>query len=92
MKENTSKVLLYVVKSTDGYFAGFNAEKNSAVFVDEVKFAKKFSNKNNIKLRPHEMIVELEIDLAKVEFTLSKPFRPQRKAASQTYGHISSNE
>lgn len=81
MNENlNSKVSLYIVKSANGsFFAGFNPEKGKAEFVEDAKFAKKFTNKYDIKLRPDEMLVELVIDLNSIDISLSPPFRPVRK-------------
>jgi hypothetical protein len=83
MQENTpnSQVDLYVVKVSNGsYFAGFDSAKGAASYVAEPKEAKKFSNKFDIKLRPNEMIVQLSINLNAVNFSVSEPFRPQRRA------------
>jgi hypothetical protein len=78
-------VSLYVVKSPNGsYFAGFDASKNQANFVEDPKLAKKFTNKYDIKLRPQEMLVELTIDLAQIDVKVSEPFRPIRRATKPT--------
>ena len=82
MQENTSSavVSLYVVKTADGkYFAGFDPTKGKANFVEDARFSKKFTNKFDIKLRPDESLVELKIDLATVEVSMSEPFRPPRR-------------
>ena len=80
MQDNTTTVSLYVVKSVNGnYFAGFDASKGQANFVDDPKAAKRFSNKYDIKLRPDEMLVELTVDLAKCDVKISEPFRPHRR-------------
>ena len=83
MQDNQSSTMvsLYVVKNTVGqYFAGFDPSKARAHHVDDPRYAKKFTNKFDIKLRPDEAIVELKIDLARVEFTVSEPFRPHRNS------------
>jgi aconitase A len=74
------KLSVYVVMGSDGkFFGGFNSAESKAVFVDDPKEAKKFTNKHDIKLRPDEQLVELSIDLSQVEVEVSAPFRPQRK-------------
>ena len=79
-QESTAIVSLYVVKNGAGaFFAGFDTAKGQASFVDNPKFAKKFTNKYDVKLRPDEAIVELTIDLTKVDVTVSEPFRPHRR-------------
>lgn len=78
--EGSAIVSLYVVQCVNGlYLAGFNAEQQRAVFVDDPLFAKKFSNKNDIKLRPEELVVELTVDLESTDVSISEPFRPFRK-------------
>lgn len=73
-------VSLYVVKTAeDTYFGGFNADEQKASFVSNPLAAKKFTNKYDIKLRPEETLLELRIDLASVEVSISDPFRPQRR-------------
>lgn len=82
MQENNTTVSLYVVKSANGsYFAGYDASKGRANFVQDAREGKKFTNKYDIKLRPEETLVELTVDLAKVEVSISEPFRPSRRAA-----------
>lgn len=77
---NPATVSLYVVKSVDGtFFAGFDSSKGQANFVVDPREAKKFTNKYDIKLRPEETLVELSVDLSKVEVTVSEPFRPHRR-------------
>ena len=81
MQENTgASVSLYVVKNGDGtYFAGYDATKGRASFVSDPKEGKKFTNKYDIKLRPEETLVELKVDLAQVQVSVSEPFRPHRR-------------
>jgi aconitase A len=80
MQDLNTVVSLYVVKSADGsFFGGFDADKGKANFVEDPRAAKKFTNKYDIKLRPEETLVELKIDLAKVEVSVSEPFRPHRR-------------
>lgn len=75
------KLSVYVVMGSDGkFFGGFNSIENRAVFVDDPKQAKKFTNKHDIKLRPDEQLVELSIDLSQAAVEISAPFRPQRKS------------
>lgn len=70
----------YAVKTADDkYFAGFNPETNSPNIVEDVKSAKMFSNKFDIKLRPNESIVDITITLTDTNVSVSKPFRPRRK-------------
>ena len=84
MHENTATVSLYVVKSVNGsYFAGYDAAKGQANFVADPREGKKFTNKYDIKLRPDETLVELTIDLSKVEVKISEPFRPHRRTIKQ---------
>jgi hypothetical protein len=81
MQENTS-VSLYVVKGINGtYFAGFDSLKNCANFTNNPLAAKKFSNKNDVRIRPEEMLVEISFDLANTKVMISEPFRPVRKIA-----------
>jgi aconitase A len=78
--ENAAVVSLYVVKSSNGhFFAGFDSAQNKATFVSEPINAKKFTNKYDIKLRPEETLVELTVDLSKVQVVVSEPFRPHRR-------------
>jgi len=84
MQENTTTVALYVVKSVNGnYFAGFDASKGQANFVDDPRAGKVFSNKYDIKLRPDETLVELTVDLALSSVKISEPFRPHRRIPKQ---------
>lgn len=78
--DNQAVVALYVVKNADGqYFAGYDTTKKQAAFADDPIYAKKFTNKYDIKLRPSESIVELSVDLTKSSIIISEPFRPQRR-------------
>lgn len=78
-EKNPTLVSLYVIKvSEDSYFGGFNSEKGVANFVSDPILAKKFTNKKDIRLRPHETVIELTVDLTKSSFTISEPFRPRR--------------
>ena len=80
LEVNNSTVSLYVVKGVEGnYFAGFDASKGKANFVDDPRKAKTFTNKYDIKLRPNENLVEMSIDLMAVDLKISEPFRPQRR-------------
>lgn len=85
LEKSSAVVTLYVVYRDDlkKYFAGFNSVTNSAEFTDEVKFAKKFSNKFDIKLRPAETLCSVTIDLEKAPFSVSEPFRPARKKVAK---------
>ena len=84
LEVNNSTVSLYVVKGAEGnYFAGFDASKGKANFVSNPVEAKKFTNKYDIKLRPDENLVEIVVDLGKVETKISEPFRPQRRVKPQ---------
>ena len=79
-ENNKSTVSLYVVKGADGsFFGGFDANKGKSSFVAEAIDAKKFTNKYDIKLRPEEMLVEISVDLSKVNVNVSEPFRPHRR-------------
>lgn len=82
MNEKNTNVSLYVVRNPSGkYFAGFNPLEGTTTFVDDAITAKKFSNKNDIRLRPEEMLVELSVDLATIPVKMSEPFRPKKKVA-----------
>ena len=79
MQENNSAIVsLYVVKTVAGtYFAGFDSSKGKASFSEDPRFAKMFTNKYDIKLRPDEMLVELSVNLENVDVAVSEPFRPR---------------
>lgn len=78
---NNATVSLYVVKTANGkYFGGFDSTKGQANFVDSPLYAKKFTNKFDIKLRPEESLVELTVNLKNSEVKVSDPFRPHRRA------------
>lgn len=80
----TTVASLYVVRVGDNsYFAGYDANQGKSVFVTTPHAAKKFTNKYDIKLRPDETLVELKVDLAKVNVEVSEPFRPHRRKISQ---------
>jgi predicted GIY-YIG superfamily endonuclease len=77
---NSNTVSLYVVKNSNGkYFAGFDSQKSQTNFADNPIHAKKFTNKNDIKLRPEEQVVELTVTLTADNVVVSEPFRPHRK-------------
>lgn len=83
--ENSAVVSLYVVKNGNGgFFAGFNSAENKASFVSDPLSAKKFTNKYDVKLRPDEALVELTVDLSKVNVAISEPFRPHRRVQRVT--------
>lgn len=83
-EQNSASVSLYVVKSGNNqFFAGFDVENRRASFVDDARFAKKFTNKYDIKLRPDEMLVELQVELTSSNVKLSEPFRPQRRVVQK---------
>lgn len=74
----------YAVKTaSEKFFAGFNTQTNTPNLVDDVKSAKLFSNKFDIKLRPGEYIVDVTIKLRDSNISVSKPFRPRRKVVKQ---------
>ena len=78
--ENSAIVSLYVVKSANGnFFGGYDSSQGKATFVSDPINAKKFTNKYDIKLRPEETLVELTVDLSKVQVGVSEPFRPHRR-------------
>lgn len=79
MADVTPTVSLYVVKGPMGYFAGYDAIKGVANFVEEATEGKMFTNKFDIKLRPEEMLVELTVQLLPSNIIVSEPFRPQRR-------------
>lgn len=82
MSKTTS---LYAVLNTTKqlYYAGFNTEKQVAEFSDCPATAKLFTNKYDIKLRPDELLVEIQVDLSAVPIVVSKPFRPARRKPVQ---------
>lgn len=68
----------YAVMNEQGkFFAGFNPEKVAAAFVDNALDAKLFTNKYEIKLRPAEKLVEIQVVLGKDNVKISEPFRPR---------------
>lgn len=71
----------YAVKNVDTglFFAGFDPEANEAQMVETPMAAKLFSNKHQVKLRPNEKLVELEITLTTENVAVSEPFRPRRR-------------
>lgn len=82
MQEQIANTLVsfYVVKCGDNsYFAGYDVNKGQSTFVATPIAAKKFTNKYDIKLRPDETLVELQVDLAAVDVNVSEPFRPHRR-------------
>jgi predicted nucleotidyltransferase len=64
---------------TSLYFAGFDPEANVPQMVESPLGAKLFSNKHQVKLRPNEKLVELEITLSTDNVVVSEPFRPRRR-------------
>lgn len=80
-KDNVSTHSLYAVlnEETGTYFAGFNPAEGKAATVDSPLAAKLFANKHEIKLRPTEKLVEIEIDLTPANTRVSDPFRPRRR-------------
>jgi hypothetical protein len=83
--ELSVKQHFYAVKTRSGkYFAGFNTETNSPNLVDDIKSAKLFSNKFDIKLRPGEYIVDIGVVLTDSNISVSKPFRPRKKTVKNT--------
>jgi len=80
MQNQNTIVSLYAVKTGDGtFFAGFDAGQDKANYVTDPLEAKKFTNKYDIKLRPAETLVEIQVDLSKSPTTVSEPFRPHRR-------------
>lgn len=78
-EKNPATVALYVIRvAEDSYFGGFDAQKGEATIVADPIMAKKFTNKRDIKLRPHETVVEILVDLTRSSVTISEPFRPRR--------------
>lgn len=85
MQNQNTVVSLYAVKTADGtFFAGFDAGQGKANFVVDPLEAKKFTNKYDIKLRPEETLVEIQVDLAKSPVNVSEPFRPHRRKTTAT--------
>jgi len=71
----------YAVLNTDTgeYFAGFNPELKKAETSKSPLGAKLFSNKNDVKLRPNENLVEVVASLTASNTEVSEPFRPRRR-------------
>ncbi len=84
MDSSNQMVSLYVVKNPAGYLAGFNSAEGKANFVEDPLKAKKFSNKYDIKLRPDETVVELQVDLSSANVKISEPFRPHRRKVEKS--------
>ena len=66
-------------EETGLYFAGFNVSEGKASVVDSPLSAKLFANKHEIKLRPTEKLVEVEVELSVTNTKVSEPFRPRRR-------------
>jgi hypothetical protein len=64
---------------TGEYFAGFDPEAGKSNMVPNPLGAKLFTNKNQVKLRPNERLVEIEADLSASNTSVSEPFRPRRR-------------
>lgn len=78
---NTYQHSFYAVLNDDTgeYFAGFDPENNKSNMVASPLGAKLFTNKNQVKLRPNERLVEIEAQLSAVNTVVSEPFRPRRR-------------
>lgn len=87
-----SAISLYVVQmcvEDDGprYFAGFDRVNQVTVKVADIKKAKFYTNKNDIKLRKDEFIVELSVSLNEQSIiSISEPFVPTQKKAFKPVG------
>lgn len=68
-----------VIGHDDKYFAKFNVEDNKAEWTDNPLMAKMFSNKYEIKLRPQERLVEIEVQMSSSNTSLSEPFRLKKR-------------
>lgn len=81
MSENSFEQSFYAVLNNDTslYFAGFDTAKEQAMYSSSPLGAKLFSNKNQVKLRPNEQLVELTISLTDENTSVSEPFRPRRR-------------
>lgn len=70
----------YVVIGPDEkFFAKYNVEENRSEWVDNPLNAKMFSNKYEVKLRPQERLVEVEVKLSSSNTNLSEPFRLKKR-------------
>ena len=66
-------------EDTNTYFGGFDSDSDKAILVADPRAAKLFSNKNQVKLRPNEKLVELIVSLDEKNTEVSAPFRPRRR-------------
>ena len=79
---------VFVIKTGENsYYGGFDTVTQAPRIVSAPWVAKHFTNKKDIKLRPMEEIVELQIDLRLAQLagmvTVSQPFRPARYTVKQ---------
>ena len=80
MIDETVQHSFYIVQNEEGmYFRGFNPTIGKAEFVTNPFLAKMFIGKPEIKLRPHESMVEVFVDIGPDNATLSEPFRPRHR-------------
>lgn len=61
------------------FFAGFDAENSQTRIVPSHETAKWFSDRNTIRLRPNETLVEIKVDPRKGVVSVSEPFRPRKR-------------
>ena len=61
----------------DTYFVRYNSQEGRSEYSTDVRDAKFFTNKFDIRLRPHEMIVQVDVPLENI--TTSAPFRPSHR-------------
>lgn len=70
---------LYAIQRHDGtFYAGYDPA-SGPLTVTNAGSAKLYTNKNNVKLRPTEYLVELTIPIQLARITVSQPFRPKRR-------------
>lgn len=74
---------LYAIELPSGeYFAGFDPAENKAITVSDPREAKLFSNKFEIKLRPQEVLREVEVTLTDENTRIGAAFRPRKQDRS----------
>ena len=61
----------------DTYFVRYNAKEGHSEYSTDVRDAKFFTNKFDIRLRPNEMIVQVDVSLENI--VTSAPFRPSHR-------------
>jgi hypothetical protein len=71
--------VFYAIKKGDKFYVGFDRENSVAVTCDDVIYAKWFSDRFKIPLRPDELLVTIEVDPKTGITNVSEPFRPRHR-------------